>query len=90
LAKHRSVMKRDRQSKVLRVRNMGRKTRVKNAVKAVRTGVAQNQPEAAQAALQKAIPVIQTIAAKGTLHWKTAARKISRLTRAVNALATEA
>jgi small subunit ribosomal protein S20 len=90
LAKHRSVMKRDRQSKVRRVRNMGRKTRVKNAVKAVRTGVAQNQPETAQAALQKAVPVIQSMTAKGALHWKTAARKISRLTRAVNALATEA
>jgi small subunit ribosomal protein S20 len=90
LAKHRSVMKRDRQSKVQRVSNMGRKTRVKNAVKAVRAAVAQNQPETAQAALQKAVPIIQSITAKGTLHWKTAARKISRLTRAVNALVTEA
>jgi small subunit ribosomal protein S20 len=90
LAKHRSVMKRDRQSKVQRVRNMSRKTRVKNAVKAVRAALLQNQPEKAQDALQKAIPVIQTVTAKGTIHWKTAARKISRLTRAVNALATEA
>ncbi len=86
LAKHRSVMKRDRQSKVRRVRNMGRKTRVKNLVKSVRGAVAQNQPEQAQAALQKALPVIQSVAAKGALHWKTAARKISRLTRSVNAL----
>jgi small subunit ribosomal protein S20 len=89
LAKHRSVMKRDRQSKVRRVRNLGRKTRVKNAVKAVRAGVAQNQ-ETAQTALNKAIPIIQSMTAKGALHWKTAARKISRLTRAVNALAPEA
>ncbi len=90
LAKHRSVMKRDRQSKVQRVRNMSRKTRVKNAVKAVRTAVTQNQAEQAQAALQKAIPAIQSVAAKGTLHWRTAARKISRLTRSVNALSAEA
>jgi small subunit ribosomal protein S20 len=90
LAKHRSVMKRDRQSKVSRVRNISRKTRVKNAVKAVRAAITQNQAESAQAALQKAAPVIQSVAAKGTLHWKTAARKISRLTRAVNALAAEA
>ena len=79
-------MKRDRQSKVRRVRNMSRKTRVKKLVKGVRQAVAQNQPEQAQAALQQAIPVIQRVAAKGTLHWKTAARKISRLTRRVNAL----
>jgi small subunit ribosomal protein S20 len=83
-------MKRDRQSKVRRVRNMSRKTRVKNAVKAVRAAVTQNQAEQAQAALQKAIPAIQSVTAKGTLHWKTAARKISRLTRSVNALSAEA
>ncbi len=79
-------MKRDRQSKVRRVRNMSRKTRVKKMVKGVRLAVAQNQPEQAQAALQQAVPIIQRVAAKGTLHWKTAARKISRLTRRVNAL----
>ncbi len=90
MAKHRSVMKRDRQGKVRRVRNMSRKTRVKNAVKAVRAAVTQNQSEQAQAALQKALPVIQNVAAKGALHWKTAARKISRLTRSVNALSAEA
>jgi len=87
LAKHLSVMKRDRQSKVRRVRNMSRKTRVKKLVKSVRLAVSQNQPEKAQAVLKEAIPVIQRVAAKGTLHWKTAARKISRLTRRVNALA---
>jgi len=86
LAKHRSVMKRDRQSKVRRVRNMSRKTRVKNAVKAVRAAVSQNQPEQAQAALQKALPLIQSVAAKGTIHWKTMARKMSRLSRRVNEL----
>ncbi|MBM4289600.1 MAG: 30S ribosomal protein S20 [Deltaproteobacteria bacterium] len=86
MAKHRSVMKRDRQSKVRRVRNMSRKTRVKNAVKAVRAAVSQNQPEQAQAALQKALPLIQSVAAKGTIHWKTMARKMSRLSRRVNEL----
>jgi small subunit ribosomal protein S20 len=90
LAKHKSVMKRDRQSKVRRVRNMSRKTRAKNAIKAVRTAVALNQPEKAQEALQQAVPTIQSVTAKGTLHWKTAARKISRLTRAVNSLAAGA
>lgn len=86
MTKHRSVMKRDRQSKVRRVRNMSRKTRVKKAVKAVRLAVAQNQAEQAVSALQQAVPTIQRVCAKGTLHWKTAARKISRLTRSVNAL----
>ena len=90
MAKHKSVMKRDRQSKIHRVRNMSRKTRVKNAIKAVRMAVAQNQLDKAQEALQHAVPAIQSVTAKGTLHWKTAARKISRLTRAVNTLSAEA
>jgi len=79
-------MKRARQSKVRRIRNMSRKTRVKQLVKAVRQAVARNQPEEAQAALKQAIPVIDRVAGRGTLHWKTAARKISRLTRQVNSL----
>jgi small subunit ribosomal protein S20 len=48
--------------------------------------VAQSNLEEAQSALTKAIPVIARVAGKGTLHWRTAARKISRLTRQVNAL----
>jgi len=48
--------------------------------------VAQKNAEAAQAALQSAIPTIARVAGKGTLHWRAAARKISRLTRQVNAL----
>ncbi|OPX19895.1 MAG: 30S ribosomal protein S20 [Desulfobacca sp. 4484_104] len=86
MARHRSAMKRARQSKVRRIRNMSRKTRVKQLVKAVRQAVARNQPEEAQAALKQAIPVIDRVAGRGTLHWKTAARKISRLTRQVNSL----
>jgi small subunit ribosomal protein S20 len=79
-------MKRDRQSKVHRLRNMSRKTRVKNLVKNVRSAVAQNQTEKAQEALKLAIPAIDKAKSKGSLHWKTAARKISRLARKVNAL----
>ncbi|MDD3582313.1 MAG: 30S ribosomal protein S20 [Desulfobacca sp.] len=86
MARHRSAVKRARQSKVRRFRNMSRKTRVKQLVKAVRQAVARNQPEEAQAALKQAIPVIDRVAGRGTLHWKTAARKISRLTRQVNSL----
>ena len=58
--------------------------RPKNVVKDVRLAVAQNaddalvQLNAAQSAIDKA-------AKKGVLHKKTAARKISRLTKQVNA-----
>lgn len=79
-------MKRARQNEKRRVRNQARKTRVKNLVREVRQALAQKNPEGADAALQKAAPVIAKTAGKGTLHWRTAARKISRLTRQVNAL----
>ncbi len=79
-------MKRARQNKKRRLRNQSRKTRVKNLVREVRQAVAEKNMEKAQAALTKATPLIARVASKGTLHWRTAARKISRLTRQVNAL----
>jgi small subunit ribosomal protein S20 len=86
LARHLSALKRARQNEKRRQRNQARKTRVKHAVRDVRQAVAQNNLEEAQNALNKAVPVIARVAGKGTLHWRTAARKISRLTRQVNAL----
>lgn len=86
MAKHISAMKRARQNKKRQARNRTRKTRVKNLVRDVRQAVAQNNHEEAEAALKKATPIIAQVAVKGTLHWRTAARKISRLTRQVNAL----
>jgi small subunit ribosomal protein S20 len=79
-------MKRARQNKKRRVRNQARKTRVKNVVRDVRQAVAQKNLEGAEAALKKAVPIIAQVAGKGTLHWRTAARKISRLTKQVNTL----
>jgi small subunit ribosomal protein S20 len=79
-------MKRARQSEKRRVRNQSRKTRVKRLVRDVRQAVGQQNLEGAETALQKAVPVIAKASGKGTIHWRTAARKISRLTRQVNAL----
>jgi small subunit ribosomal protein S20 len=86
LARHLSALKRARQNEKRRQRNQSRKTRVKSVVRDVRQAVAQSNLEEAQTALTKAIPVIARVAGKGTLHWRTAARKISRLTKQVKAL----
>jgi small subunit ribosomal protein S20 len=83
-------MKRARQNLKRRALNQSRKTRVKHKVRDVRLAVAQNNLEAAAAALQKAIPTVARVSGKGTLHWRTAARKISRLTKQVNALKSAA
>lgn len=86
MARHLSALKRARQNEKRRQRNQSRKTRVRSVVRQVRQTMAQKNLDEAQAALQSAIPVIARVAGKGTLHWRAAARKISRLTRQVNDL----
>jgi len=84
MANHKSALKRDRQSKVRRMRNRVNKTKMKNAVSRVEEGVVAGSQEQAREALQKAVSVIQKTASKGSIHKKTASRKVSRLTRRVN------
>ena len=52
----------------------------------VDAAVAANDKEAAQAALPVAIAEISKAASKGIFHKNTAARKVSRITKAVNSL----
>jgi small subunit ribosomal protein S20 len=89
LATHKSAIKRAKQSEERRLRNRARKTRVKTAVKQIRTAIENKSVEEAQTALQEAIPLIDKAASKGSLHHRTAARKISRLSKQVHALSGE-
>lgn len=84
MANHASAAKRDRQSKVRRLRNRMNKSRMHTAIRHLEDAVAAGEIEAAQEALKKAAPIIQRTASKGTIHKNTAARKISRLTKRVN------
>ena len=68
-------------------RNKAIKSKVKTYVKKVDTAVARKDAEAAKAALKEAISVINKAGSKGVYHKNTCARKISRLTKAVNELA---
>ena len=67
--------------------NKAIKSKVKTYVKKVETAVARKDAEAAKAALKEAISVINKAGSKGVYHKNTCARKISRLTKAVNELA---
>lgn len=84
MANHKSAEKRNRQSKVRRLRNRVNKTRMKNAISKVSEAVEAGSEDLAKEALQNAIPVIAKTASKGTIHKKTASRNISRLTKRVN------
>jgi small subunit ribosomal protein S20 len=86
LANHKSAIKRARQSQEQRVRNRSRKTRMKNVIRDLDEAIAGKSPEKAAEQLKKAVSVIAKTASKGVVHKNTASRKISRLTRAVNAL----
>lgn len=86
MANHKSALKRYRQSEKARLRNKAIKTRVKNVVKAVRKAVAEGNQEEAQTSLVTATKVLDKAASKGVLHWRSAGRSVSRLTKAVNKL----
>lgn len=87
MANHKSALKRHKQSLIRNARNRAMKTRVKNAVKAVREAVELGDKEKAQAALTAATSIMDKAAGKKILHWRTAGRKVSRLSVAVGKLA---
>ena len=89
MAIHLSAIKRARQNEKRRLRNLQIKSTVKSSVKKVRVSVEKKDLEGAQKALLKAIPLIQKASSKGVFHKNTTARKISRLTRGVNALSAQ-
>jgi small subunit ribosomal protein S20 len=62
---------------------------VKSSIRKVQEAIESKNIEDAQEALSKAIPLIQKAHSKGVFHKNTSARKISRLTRGVNALSAE-
>lgn len=68
-------------------RNKAIKSRVKTAVKRVNAAIAANDKDAAGKALAAAVKEIDKAAGKGVFHRKTASRKVSRLTIAVNKIA---
>ncbi len=67
-------------------RNKAARSKVKTYIKKVETAIASGDKAAAQAALVEAESVMAKAAAKGIYHDNTVSRKISRMSKAVNAL----
>ena len=86
MANHQSALTRARQNTVRRLRNKSVKTRVKSVVKNVRQAVSDNLQDNVAQELNVAKSVIDRAAKKGTIHKRTAARKISRLSKLVNSI----
>jgi small subunit ribosomal protein S20 len=86
LATHKSAEKRDRQNKKHRTRNVNAKSAIKTKIKTVLANVDSKNKENSINALKTVIPALDKAAGKGLIHKKNASRKISRLTKKVNAL----
>lgn len=78
---HKSAKKRVRTNEVRRLRNLEDKSRVRGAIKAVRSAATR---EEAQVALQSAVSTLDRAAKKGVLKSGTADRQKSRLTVSVS------
>ena len=83
MANHKSALKRAKQNEKRRLRNKMTKSVMKNAVRNV-VEAKEAGDDNTEKLLRKAQSTIAKAAKKGVLHKNTAARKISRLTRAVN------
>jgi small subunit ribosomal protein S20 len=67
--------------------NRARVSRIRTFVKQVEAAIEAGDKDQALAAISKVQPELQRGVAKGVLHKNTAARKFSRLTRRIAALA---
>ena len=87
MANHKSALKRARQNESRRLRNKSSRTTVKNTVKDLRTAANNKEnKESAVKRLDTAKSVIDKAAKIGIIHKRTAARKISRLSKLVNSV----
>ena len=84
MANHKSAVKRARQNELRRLRNKAVKTRIKSIVKEVRSSGGEVSGGEGRAKLNAAQSIIDKASKKGVIHKRTAARKISRLSKLAN------
>ena len=84
MANHKSALKRARQNQIRRIRNKSVKSRVKNLIKDLKLTIDGESPETVPGKLNAAKSAIDKAAKKRVIHRRTAARKISRLSKLAN------
>lgn len=87
LANIKSAKKRIQVAETRTARNKAIRSEVRTAIKKVDAAVAAKDAETAKACLKAAISTMSKATSKGVYHKNTTARKISRLTKAVNSIA---
>ncbi|MBR9814764.1 30S ribosomal protein S20 [bacterium] len=86
MANSAQAIKRARQAKVRRTRNISQRSMVRTYIKRVVNAIEAGDKDAAQSAFTAAVPVIDKSARKGLIHANKAARHKSRLTKRIQAL----
>ena len=84
MANHKSTLKRMRQNATLRAHHRHYRSIMRSQIKVLLSAIEAGNSDLAKAELNKTTAVIQKMSTKGILHSNQAARRVSRLTRAVN------
>ena len=87
MANIKSAKKRILVTEIKTARNKSIRSEVKTAIKKVEAAVVAKDKDAANAALSAAISTIESASSKGVYHKNNAARKVSRVSKAVNTIA---
>ena len=86
MANIKSAKKRILVNQTKAARNKAVRSAVKTSVKKVAAAIDAKDKDAAVAALKAAISTIEKATSKGVYHKNTSSRKVSRLTKSVNAM----
>ncbi len=87
MAKSKTPAKRARNAEKARVRNKAYKSQLKTSIKGFEASLTSDSMDASREKLLQATSLIDKSVSKGILHKNNAARKKSRLTKKLNALA---
>ena len=87
MAHHKSAKKRIRRNARRATFNGARVSRIRTFLKKVEVAIATGDQSAAQSALRDAQPELHRGVTRGVLHRNTAARKLSRLSARIKAMA---
>ncbi len=90
MAQHKDAVKRLKQSEGRRERNKSVRTLFRGRIRSCREAIAAGDAALAKQRLHEADSAIRTAVRKGVIHSNTANRYISRLTRQVNSLTSQA
>ena len=83
MASHASALKAHRQNIVRRERNRQMRTRLRSALRSIRTAIDAGDPPQVKGALKDTISLVDKMASKGIIHRNTAGRYKSRLSARV-------